>query len=183
MEEYERFIKGLEQFGPFKFDRIGEYVGNRTEEQCFAQYSAYLRHLATAEEDVLADNVGKWSKDEELALTIGWRVYGNAWNKISKHIPGKSDQQCREKHSVVFMKRRNRFSAEEDQKLLEIVKDIGPGKWAKVASIMGGMRTDNQVYRRWVEVADPIDVQEFKDTYQNKAKRSAAAKRRKTLLT
>lgn len=50
--------------------------------------------------------------------------------------------------------RRDKWSAEEDAKLIELVKTFGVGRWAEIARNCDG-RTDQQCMGRWRRHLDP----------------------------
>lgn len=81
------------------------------------------------------------------------------WTKVCEAVPGRHDQKCRERYVNILSPalKRETWTQEEDDKLLELIGRHGPGKWALIAAEMGNMRTDNQVWRRWKRIA-PQDV-------------------------
>mmetsp|Transcript_31643 Transcript_31643/g.95075 ORF Transcript_31643/g.95075 Transcript_31643/m.95075 type:complete len:353 (-) Transcript_31643:79-1137(-) len=48
-----------------------------------------------------------------------------------------------------------KWTKEEDEKLLTIVKENGPKKWKRVAELLGTVRTDIQCLHRWTKVIKP----------------------------
>lgn len=81
---------------------------------------------------------------------------GNKWSEVAKHIPGRTGQQCaqRWRHKVNPAIRRDKWSAEEDAQLIDLVKTFGIGRWAEIARHCDG-RTDQQCMGRWRRHLDP----------------------------
>jgi hypothetical protein len=71
------------------------------------------------------------------------------WTKIAAKLPGRIGKQCRERwHNHLDPSiDRSPFSAEEDAKIIGLVKQFGP-KWAKISKELRG-RTDNGIKNRW----------------------------------
>ncbi|CAJ0888502.1 12516_t:CDS:2, partial [Entrophospora sp. SA101] len=89
---------------------------------------------------------GRWTEQDDQALKNAVQMYGPGnWVKIQQFVPSRTDVQCRERWVNVLSPdiKKDPWTAEEDEKLLQIVKEIGLGKWARVCMCMEG-RTDNQ---------------------------------------
>ncbi|CAJ0647454.1 3083_t:CDS:10, partial [Entrophospora sp. SA101] len=88
---------------------------------------------------------GRWTEQDDQALKNAVQMYGPGnWVKIQQFVPSRTDVQCRERWVNVLSPdiKKDPWTA-EDEKLLQIVKEIGLGKWARVCMCMEG-RTDNQ---------------------------------------
>ena len=69
---------------------------------------------------------------------------------------GRTDAQCRERYVNVLDPtiKRSRWTAAEDQRLLELAAQC-ERRWIEVAALLGEGRTDNQCSRRWRSIAPP----------------------------
>eukprot|EP00775_Hariotina_reticulata_P010348 gene10348-10505_t len=99
---------------------------------------------------------GAWDQDEDDLLYYWQGKVGNKWSEVAKHIPGRTGQQCaqRWRHKVNPNIRRDKWTSEEDAKLIELVKTFGVGRWAEIARNCDG-RTDQQCMGRWRRHLDP----------------------------
>ncbi len=43
-----------------------------------------------------------WTADEDETLIRAVNLYGNEWQKVSQHVEGRSDRQCRERYTDVL---------------------------------------------------------------------------------
>jgi hypothetical protein len=113
---------------------------------------------------------GKWTSQEDAALTEGMQKHGKNWADISALIPGRTKKQCRRRvQSLDTIRTRGPYSGkraqprgwtpEEDAKLTNAVtkycKNSKDGNnWVQVAAMVPG-RTNYQCRRRWGEHLDP----------------------------
>ena len=77
------------------------------------------------------------------------------WSTVKQSVPGRTDVQCRERWVNILdpSLSASPFTAEEDKNLLEMVQLYGSGNWSKISIEMGRRRTDNQLWRRWKQIA------------------------------
>lgn len=99
---------------------------------------------------------GAWDPEEDELLYYWQGKVGNKWSEIAKRIPGRTGQQCaqRWRHKVNPNIRREKWTEDEDNHLMDLVKTFGIGKWAEIARHMQG-RTDQQCMGRWRRHLDP----------------------------
>jgi len=112
--------------------------------------SAQLVHRWTKSLDP-AIRRDKWDAKEDANLIRAVVQYGQQWAKIRdlNILPGRNDAQIRERYVNCLMDRaRGPFTKEEDEKILELVKQQGSFSWSKVAKSLPG-RNDNQVSKRY----------------------------------
>jgi Myb-like DNA-binding domain len=89
---------------------------------------------------------GSWDAQEDDKLRRAVAAYGNSWMDIASFIPGRSNDQCRDRWtdyadpSLV----RGEWTEEEDSKLLQEVETLGP-KWKEISMRIGNGRSDTMV--------------------------------------
>jgi hypothetical protein len=73
----------------------------------------------------------------------------NCWSQIATHLEGRVGKQCRERWRNHLDPNilRDSFSPEEDDKILELVQELGT-RWSKIAQRLPG-RTENSVKNRY----------------------------------
>jgi hypothetical protein len=76
------------------------------------------------------------------------------WSNVADLLPGRDESQVRDKwlDSLDPRLHATSFTSQEDEKLLETVRVVGRGNWAKVALQMPG-RCDKQLMKRWEKIA------------------------------
>ncbi|KYQ93817.1 putative myb transcription factor [Tieghemostelium lacteum] len=144
-EEDETLKMAFAIHGDKNWQTIAEYLSARTGQQCLHRWQKTLNPNIKR---------GKWSAKEDELLRNAVEIYGYGnWVMVKKHVPGRTDMQCRERWCNVIDPQLNKtpFTPEEDRKLKELIEQHGVGKWATIASALG-TRTDNQCWRRWKQV-------------------------------
>ncbi|CAG8647777.1 13911_t:CDS:10 [Cetraspora pellucida] len=137
-EEDNILIRAVDLYGEKNWQQVAHCLDNRTGQQCLHRWTKTLNP---------AIRRGRWKKEEDEALRNAVSIYGAGnWVKVQQYVLGRTDVQCRERWMNVLNPsiKKDSWTKEEDTKLLELVKSIGVGKWAKISAFMDG-RTDNQV--------------------------------------
>ncbi|XP_062816626.1 snRNA-activating protein complex subunit 4 isoform X2 [Anolis carolinensis] len=94
---------------------------------------------------------GPWTPKEDALLLKAVGKFGERdWYKIRAEVPGRSDQQCRERYlnSLNFDIKKGKWSEEEEKKLVELTEKYGVGHWAKIASELPH-RSGTQCLSKW----------------------------------
>ncbi|KAF9897134.1 Myblike DNAbinding domain-containing protein, partial [Lobosporangium transversale] len=141
-EEDALLMEVVQVLGEQSWEQVSYCFEDRTAVQCMHHWTKCLNPSIRR---------GRWQKDEDGALRAALAVYGeNRWIKIQQHVPGRTDVQCRERYMNVLAPsiKSGAWTPEEVERLLDLVKIHGEGKWALIASKMDG-RTDNQCARRY----------------------------------
>jgi len=75
----------------------------------------------------------KWTKEEDDILRIAVEENGaKNWKQIAKQLPERTEVQCLHRWQKVLKPSlvKGPWTAEEDQKVLELVKQYGAKKWS-----------------------------------------------------
>lgn len=90
-EEDEALIDAVRQVGERNWQEVAAIMGTRTGQQCLQRWQKSINP---------AIRRSRWTPEEDEALKAAVEVYGiGNWNKIQKHIPGRTDMQCRERYT------------------------------------------------------------------------------------
>lgn len=98
---------------------------------------------------------GSWTAQEDKLLGEWQAKLGNRWSSVAKKIAGRTGQQCaqRWRHKVNPNIRKEKWTEEEDRRLLKLVRQFG-NCWAEISRRLDG-RTDQQCMGRWRRHLDP----------------------------
>jgi hypothetical protein len=90
---------------------------------------------------------GNWSPEEDAQLRVAVDLYGNAWMEVASVIPGRNNEQCRDRWGERLNPKvpRGKWTAEEDARLLSAVDEFGVKGWKEVSERVGTGRRDNAV--------------------------------------
>ena len=90
---------------------------------------------------------GNWSPEEDTQLRLAVDLYGHAWMEVASFIPGRTNEQCRDRWTERLNPKvpRGKWTSEEDARLLSAVDEFGLGRWKEVSEGVGTGRTDNTV--------------------------------------
>ncbi|KAI0040698.1 hypothetical protein FA95DRAFT_1566185 [Auriscalpium vulgare] len=94
---------------------------------------------------------GNWTTEEDDVLRIAVGLYGHAWIDIATFIPGRTNEQCRDRWSERLNPSvaKGKWSKEEDALLLSAVDALGVGQWKEISEQVGTGRTDNMCRYRY----------------------------------
>eukprot|EP00529_Nitzschia_sp_RCC80_P005226 CAMPEP_0113486984 /NCGR_PEP_ID=MMETSP0014_2-20120614/25278_1 /TAXON_ID=2857 /ORGANISM="Nitzschia sp." /LENGTH=991 /DNA_ID=CAMNT_0000380673 /DNA_START=28 /DNA_END=3003 /DNA_ORIENTATION=+ /assembly_acc=CAM_ASM_000159 len=99
----------------------------------------------------------KWSKQEDDALRLAVDEIGaKNWKQIAARIHGRSEVQCLHRWQKVLKPSliKGPWTADEDRKVVELVKKYGAKKWSLIASNLPG-RIGKQCRERWHNHLNP----------------------------
>ncbi|KAK2960184.1 putative snRNA-activating protein complex subunit 4 [Blattamonas nauphoetae] len=141
-EEDQILQQAVKLYGLKNWGQVANCLEGRTGQQCLHRYQK------TLDPDI---KKGKWDWEEDRRLQLAVAIYGpGKWSVISAHVPKRTDVQCRERYCNILDATisHEAWTQEEDQRLLQVVEQVGVGKWSEIASIMRN-RTDSQCWKRW----------------------------------
>ncbi|KAI8074406.1 hypothetical protein BC940DRAFT_43469 [Gongronella butleri] len=130
--------------GDRNWQQVATLVGGRSGQQCLHRWLKSINP---------AIRRSKWTDEEDQALRGAVAVYGiGNWTSVQRHIPGRTDMQCRERWVNVLDSSLNHgpFSDDEKAKLIALIDQHGK-KWSHIAQFMPG-RTDNSLLRMWASM-------------------------------
>ena len=112
---------------------------------------------ATTTTKKMRASMGKWTPDEDQKLRQSVEL-NNAknWKRIAKSLPGRTDVQCLHRWQKVLKPGliKGPWTAEEDAKVIALVKLHGQKKWSMIARELKG-RLGKQCRERWYNHLNP----------------------------
>ena len=99
----------------------------------------------------------KWTKQEDDTLRDAVEEHGaKNWKLISSRLPGRSEVQCLHRWQKVLKPSlvKGPWTADEDRKVVELVKKYGAKKWSLIAQELPG-RIGKQCRERWHNHLNP----------------------------
>jgi hypothetical protein len=146
-EEDATLIEAVKKLGTECWVSVAAMVSGRTNEQCRQRWVGTLDPNGKK---------GKWTPEEDTALTEAVNKYGNKWVAVAAMVSGRTNEQCRNRWVQTLDPAngitRGNWKPEEDAKLTEAVEKHGK-EWGSVAAMVPG-RKSQQCRNRWVQTLD-----------------------------
>ena len=119
--------------------KVASSFKGRTSIQCSSRYHRIKPGLTK----------GHFSKEEDLKLISLYKIYGKKWNLIAKAMKNRTGKQVRDRflNSLAPGVNKNRFTIEEDMKILKYYKIYGRS-WSSIAKYING-RTGDMIKNRF----------------------------------
>jgi hypothetical protein len=137
---------------------IAAMVPGRTKKQCNKRW----RYALDPSFALTAGRTGVWTEDEDLKLKAAVQTLGGKnWNKIAALVPGRTVTQCYSRwHDTldpsiaVTTGSAGKWTAVEDNKLIDAIQTHGDKDWAAIATLVPG-RTKKKCRDRRKKSMDP----------------------------
>ena len=152
-EEDEQLMSAIKIYGTQNWQSVAQTIDGRTGQQCLHRFEKAINPMIKR---------GRWDPCEDELLKQAIKPFLGTdssmkinWSTVKQSVPGRTDVQCRERWVNILdpSLSASPFTAEEDKNLLEMVQLYGSGNWSKISIEMGRRRTDNQLWRRWKQIA------------------------------
>jgi len=132
-EEDEILLEISREFEFKSWKKISQRLNGRSAIQCSARYKRIKPGTVK----------GSWSQEEDEKLENFIKRFGKNWSLISKYMPTRSGKQIRDRYlntlDPTILK--EKFSYEEDKKIVELYKKYG-SSWSLIAGSFSGRTGD-----------------------------------------
>lgn len=93
---------------------------------------------------------GAWSEAEFKRLEVAVKAYGNAWMDVAACMPGRTNEQCRERwmEHLATPSSQVQWTKQEDEILFESVQSMG-NQWKAIGAKVGNGSTGSQCRLRY----------------------------------
>lgn len=148
-------------------------MDRRTKDQCYQRYMNSLRSVLRK---------GYFSDAEDFMILIGYKLFGPNWGEIANYMPSRTAMQIHSRYNTFLRTDFQEWDEDDDQKLLQLVKEHGSKDWVKIANQLEGKnRTQCRNRFQLIYKAYVRDQEQF---HLNKLKNSSLQrKRQRTLYT
>ncbi|KZT12926.1 uncharacterized protein LAESUDRAFT_640535 [Laetiporus sulphureus 93-53] len=142
-ESDERLLHAIHMYGVDNWNLVARYVSeDATPPQCQSRYTRSL------DPDIKR---GPWTEEEDAMLQRCITVFGHSWIDVASFIPGRSNEQCRERYqeSVGPTGGKGKWTPEEDEALLRAAEQVKDLSWKAISRLLANGRTDNMCRSRY----------------------------------
>lgn len=103
-----------------------------------------------------ARKMGKWTENEDSLLKELVLRIGKNWSKIADSFPNRTAAQISSRWEKCLDPNLHKgpFTPEEDEKIIQYVKENGPKDWRPLSELLG-VRSPKQCRERWVNSLNP----------------------------
>lgn len=138
-EEDEMLREAVKFYNGKNWKQIASKVPGRSSTQCSQRWRRIQPYK----------NRFPWTNEEDQKLSELVYKYGQNWSIIASSLNGRTGKQVRERYlnNLDPTLNRNKFSLEEDEKIIEMYTQIGP-KWKEMTREFSG-RTENMIKNRF----------------------------------
>ncbi|KAI0772651.1 hypothetical protein BC629DRAFT_1291343 [Irpex lacteus] len=138
-----RLLEAVRIYGRENWQQVARQVSeDATSSQC---QSRYVRSLDP--------NIkrGEWTQEEDGLLKEAVSVFGRSWMDVCVWVPGRNNEQCRERWQELDKHKESRqWTEEDDEALLQAREAVGGSKWVEIGRILG--RNNNVCRHRYTNI-------------------------------
>jgi hypothetical protein len=138
-EEDKVLLKKAKEYNYKNWKEVASFLPSRSDIQCSARYKRIRPGIVK----------GTWTPEEDDNLLNLLRTFGKNWSLISKYMPSRSGKQIRDRYLNTLDPsiKRDKFTKEEDMKIIEAYLKHGPA-WSKISNGFKG-RTGDMIKNRF----------------------------------
>ncbi|KAG6918900.1 hypothetical protein DXG01_010555 [Tephrocybe rancida] len=152
-EADQRLTDAVKLYGTYNWNIVARYVSeDATATQCQVRYARAIDPTRKR---------GAWTDEEFARLAIAVGAYGTAWVEIAACMPGRSNEQCRERWSehLGAASAHTVWSEEDDRALVAAVGELG-NKWKEISVRVANGTTGQQCRSRWEKMKRLLEQQQ-----------------------
>ncbi|KAF8076140.1 hypothetical protein FPV67DRAFT_1664441 [Lyophyllum atratum] len=149
----EKLAEAVKLYGTDNWGIVARFVSeDATAGQCQVRYTRAINPSRKR---------GPWADDEFERLKVAVAAYGNSWVEVAACIPGRSNEQCRERWAEhLSLSTANIVWSETDDKaLMDAASSMG-NKWTAISSKIGNKATGHQCRARWEKLKRLQELQQ-----------------------
>ncbi|KAF9247109.1 Homeodomain-like protein, partial [Melanogaster broomeanus] len=134
-----RLLQAIRMYGHNNWHLVARYVSeDATPSQCSSRFQRTIDPSITH---------ANWTPEEDSRLRVAVTAYGSSWVDIAAVLPGRHNDQCRDRwteqvHPAV---NRSKWTEVEDGILLDHIHEHEDASWKEIAEQVGNGRTENMV--------------------------------------
>ncbi|KAF9222032.1 hypothetical protein BS17DRAFT_784332 [Gyrodon lividus] len=151
-ESDDRLLKAIHMYGHDNWHLVARYVSEDvTPSQCSNRFQRTI--------DPSLKRV-HWTPEEDARLRAAVAAYGSSWVDIAAVLPGRHNDQCRDRwtEQVNPAVNRNKWTEQEDRALLECTRQHENANWKEAAEHVGNGRTENMCRTRYAILQKSLKV-------------------------
>ncbi|KAG5734396.1 snRNA-activating protein complex subunit 4, partial [Termitomyces sp. T112] len=137
-----RLADAVKLYGTYNWNIVARYVSeDATASQCQVRYSRVIDPSRKR---------GAWADDEFARLKEAVSAYGSSWVEVAACMPGRTNEQCRERWTehLNLASAGTVWTEEHDLVLIRAVGEIG-NRWKEISARVGNGTTSQQCRTRW----------------------------------
>ena len=157
-KEDETLLTKAREYNFKNWKKVSSFLPGRTDIQCSARYKRIRPGIVK----------GSWTKQEDKKILALIKKHGRNWSLISKNIRSRTGKQIRDRYLNTLdpNTRKDKFSQEEDKKLVKYFLEYGPA-WSKIALHFEGRTGDMLKNRFYSSLKRRICKNEFSINEEN----------------
>lgn len=123
--------------------KVAYYMPNgRTKDQCYQRYTYSVKERLRK---------GLFHELEDFVIIVGVKLFGTDWTRISDFLPSRTPVQIHSRYNTFLKANFDRWTQDEDMRLLNAVKEMGDKDWRAIAARFS-RRTRSQCRTRFMYI-------------------------------